>query len=380
MKGCGQQRGGRSTDCGSDSTETSAPAKVHCRRLRAILRTALHQTLEKTRNRNPLQTKDELETITAVSPAARVTTVQTTGVVDVTEIPIKSKWYRWRRDGKVLMAYLLDSEVHTFAFSVAANAIISFIPFVVLLYTLALRVFHSSPTGAMVGVVNGMVNYFLPSATNTQDWLANNMKAVAELSSRHGVQALSLVMILISCTGIFLPLEVALNQAWGVHKSRNYLFNQTIAFGLALLMVGLAVASMVVNVSVDIALKAALVHPGDNWVSKALIYSYGALSYVWLALSTGFASILFFFAVYYILPNRKVPWRPVLRTSIITGLIWLVSRFFFVAALPHLDLKALYGPFSVSVGLLFWAYISGLILFAGAQFSVSRLGDKKTPN
>jgi membrane protein/epoxyqueuosine reductase len=27
------------------------------------------------------------------------------------------------------------------------------------------------------------------------------------------------------------------------------------------------------------------------------------------------------------------------------------------------------------VGLLFWAYISGLILFAGAQFSVARLGN-----
>ena len=54
-----------------------------------------------------------------------------------------------------------------------------------------------------------------------------------------GAQAFSLVMILISCTGIFLPLEVALNQAWGVTKSRNYLFNQTIAFGLALLMAAL---------------------------------------------------------------------------------------------------------------------------------------------
>jgi membrane protein/epoxyqueuosine reductase len=40
-------------------------------------------------------------------------------------------------------------------------------------------------------------------------------------------------------------------------------------------------------------------------------------------------------------------------------------------------LKDLYGPFYVSVGLLFWAYASGLILFAGAQFSVARLGDKK---
>jgi len=50
----------------------------------------------------------------------------------------------------------------------------------------------------------------------------------------------------------------------------------------------------------------------------------------------------------------------------------------FVQVLPHLDLKALYGPFYVSVGLLFWAYTSGLILFAGAQFSVSRFGAKES--
>ena len=42
--------------------------------------------------------------------------------------------------------------------------------------------------------------------------------------------------------------------------------------------------------------------------------------------------------------------------------------------LPHLHLKDLYGGFHVSVGLLFWAYASGLILFAGAQFSVARWG------
>jgi len=286
----------------------------------------------------------------------------------------KSKWYLWRKEGTALIAYLLDSEVHTFAFSVAANAILSFIPFVILLYTLALRVFHSN---SMVGAVNDMVDYFLPTVTKQQDWLAKSLDAAAALSSRHGVQAFSLLMILISCTGIFLPLEVALNQAWGVTKSRNYLFNQTIAFGLALLMVVLGVISMAANASVDSVLSFVLVHPGDNWFFKSLRYSNSALSYFWLAVSTGAASILFFFAVYYILPNRKVPWRPVLRTSVITGLVWLGARFIFAAVLPHLDLNALYGPFYVSVGLLFWAYISGLILFAGAQFSVARWKDRE---
>src|SRR5271166_3587248 len=39
--------------------------------------------------------------------------------------------------------YLLRTDVHTFAFSVAANAILSFFPFVVLVMTLVRRVFHS---------------------------------------------------------------------------------------------------------------------------------------------------------------------------------------------------------------------------------------------
>jgi len=275
----------------------------------------------------------------------------------------RSKWYRWRKDGKALIAYLLDSEVHTFAFSVAANAIISFIPFIVLLYTLCGSVFHST---TMVNVVSDMVNYFLPSTAKT-GFLTYSLEAVVP---RHGVQALSLVMILISCTGIFLPLEVALNQAWGVTRSRNYIFNQAVAFGLALLMVALALISILLNALEQRMLTDIFFQHTDN-------FFYQSFNELWLALSTGVAAILFFFCIYWILPNRQVPWRPVLRTSIVTGIVWLLAKIAFVKVLPHLDLKALYGPFYVSVGLLFWAYVSGLILFAGAQFSVSRWGDKK---
>ena len=289
---------------------------------------------------------------------------------DVEEPAKKSKWYRWRKDGTALVSYLLDSEVHTFAFSVAANAILSFIPFTVLLYTLSRSVFHSQ---MMVKVVDDMVNYFLPSVAS-QDWVANNLEAAA---AHQGVQAFSLLMILIACTGIFLPLEVALNQAWGVTKSRNYLQNQVIALGLAIIMVVLGMSSILLNAAARDVLKFLFVHHTDiKVIDFVLNFAYQSTCFVLLAATTGVASILFFFSIYWLLPNRKVPWRSVLRTSIYTGVIWLVARYLFVAALPHLDLRALYGPFFVSVGLLFWAYVSGLILFAGAQFSVARMGEK----
>jgi YihY family inner membrane protein len=304
----------------------------------------------------------ENDEIAAHLPTGAAAAVRSDGTTDVVDPLAKSKWYRWRRDGKALLDYLLDSEVHTFAFSVAANAILSFIPFIVLLYTLARSVFNSD---AMVGVVGDLVRYFFPS---NQDFVAATLAAAVP---RHGVQAFSLVMILISCTGIFLPLEVALNQAWGVARSRNYLFNQLVAFGLALMMVALGMASVVLNVVLRQGLELLFFHHTDNFV-------YSGISAILLALTTGVAVILFLFTVYWLLPNRRVPARPVLRTAVITGIIWLLSKFIFVAVLKHLDLKALYGAFYVSVGLLFWGYISGLILFAGAQFSVARLGDRKS--
>lgn len=289
-----------------------------------------------------------------------------TAVENPKNVPVPaSKWYRLRKNCAPVIAYLLDSEVHTYAFSVAANAIISFIPLIVLLYTLSLSVFHSTE---MANVVTKIVEQLVPT-TASQGFLTYRLENAAALSARHGVQALSLLMILVSCTGIFLPLEVALNQAWGVTKSRNYILNQLVAFGLAILMVILAMGSVFLSTWQRQLLGFVFLHHTENFV-------FEGISYLWLAATTGVASILFFFAIYWLLPNRKIPARQVVRTSIITGIVWLVAKEVYVAILPHMDLKALYGPFFVSVGLLFWAYISGLILFAGAQISAIPRADR----
>jgi len=105
-----------------------------------------------------------IEVDAAIDATDRVAATAATGAA-VT----RSKWYRLRRDGAALVNYLLDSEVHTYAFSVAANAILSFIPFIVLLYTIALSVLHST---AMADVVSDMIHYFFPS---NQDWIAKNL-------------------------------------------------------------------------------------------------------------------------------------------------------------------------------------------------------------
>ena len=134
--------------------------------------------------------------------------------------------HRLRRHGWSTLRYLMQTEVHTYAFSVAANSILSLFPFIVLLLTVIQRVFHST---AMYNVVLELLRDYLPS---NKDFVIRNLQFLASVKGRG--QVLSLVMLLITSTGIFLPLEVALNSIWGFKKNRSYLMNLLVSLGLAL--------------------------------------------------------------------------------------------------------------------------------------------------
>src|ERR1700722_5676010 len=121
--------------------------------------------------------------------------------------------------------YLLRTDVHTFAFSVAANSILSFFPFVVLLMTLIRRVFHSR---VMYDVVVELLRDYLPAG---REFVIRNLNAMVD--SRHRVQVVSLIILLVTSTGVFMPLEVALNRIWGFAPNRSYFHNQLISLGLA---------------------------------------------------------------------------------------------------------------------------------------------------
>jgi membrane protein len=255
-----------------------------------------------------------------------------------------------------LARYMARTEVHTYAFSVAANVILSLFPFIVLLLTIS-RLFHSH---ALEAVMGDMVKTFLPVG---QDFVMRNMELLAH--PHKGTQIFSLVMLLVTSTGVFLPLEVALNRVWGVKQNRNYLHNQAISLGLAFTVGVLAMASAASTASQQTILTLAFMGHTQNRL-------FDLVSFGFLKLCAGLASILLFFLIYWILPYRKVPARAVLPTAIIIGLLWEGAKYLYVRALPWLDFQSVYGPFYISVGLMIWAFLSGLLLLAGAHFSATR--------
>jgi membrane protein len=267
-----------------------------------------------------------------------------------------------RYSGTVLstVKYLLRTEVHTFAFSVAANALLSFFPFVLLLMTLIRRVFRSR---VMYDVVVQLLRDYLPAG---QDFVIRNLNALVE--ARHSTQIVSLVILLITSTGIFMPLEVALNRIWRFPNNRSYLGNQLIALALAF---GCGVLALL-----SVALTA-----GNVALLEPLLRSRGAfaiqvLGFAVMKIFAIAASIAIFFLIYWLLPNGKVRARSVLPSAIIMGLLSEAMKYAYILALPRLNFQDVYGPFSLSVSLMFWAFLSGLLLLTGAHLSAIEHGQQ----
>jgi YihY family inner membrane protein len=247
--------------------------------------------------------------------------------------------------------YLFRTEVHTFAFSVAANAILSFFPFIVLLLTLIRRVFHSQ---RMNGVILDLLRDYLPAG---QDFVIRNLNAL--VNARRGAQLASLLILLVTSTGVFLPLEVALNRIWGFEKNRSYLGNQVVALGLAFACGCLALLSVAMTA-------------GQMSLLQDLIgnrQTVQIVTFLVMKVLAVLVTITIFFLIYWILPAGHVAARDVLPAAVATGLLWELAKYAYMYALPWLNFQEVYGPFSLSVTLMFWAFWSGLLLLAGAHLS-----------
>ncbi len=252
--------------------------------------------------------------------------------------------------------YLLRTDVHTFAFSFAANSILSFFPFVVLLMTLIRRVFHSR---VMSDVVVELLRDYLPAG---QEFVIRNLNAMVE--TRHRVQVVSLVILLVTSSGVFMPLEVALNRIWRLQNNRSYIGNQLISLGLAFACGVLALLS--------IALTA-----GNVTLMEFLLRGHGTgfvrlVGFVVMKAFAIAASIAIFFLIYWVLPNGKVPARAVLPIAVIMGLLSEALKYGYILALPWLNFAEVYGPFALSVSMMFWAFLTGMLLLAGANLSAEQ--------
>src|SRR6476660_5996395 len=116
------------------------------------------------------------------------------------------------------LRYWTQTEVHALAFSVAANVLLGFFPFLIVSVSLS-RVFFSRQT--TVAAIDFALRDYFPDALGS--FLSSN------LPQRPVTDWIAILLLLFSSNGIFEPLEVAFNKIWGIHQNRSYLHNQFVS-------------------------------------------------------------------------------------------------------------------------------------------------------
>src|SRR5258708_27786836 len=136
------------------------------------------------------------------------------------------------------------------------------------------------------------------------EFIRRNLNAVVE--SRGPFQITSVVLLLFTANGVFEPLEVALNRAWGVTRNRSYLKNQLLSFFLILLCGGLVLGSLLLTAG------------SDNYVRTG--FGLGAfpawISVVIFRVAATAVTIAALFLTYWILPNCPGPARTIFPVAV----------------------------------------------------------------
>jgi membrane protein len=236
---------------------------------------------------------------------------------------------------------LLSREVAVLTNAIAFNFLLCLFPVLLVLMAAAQRMAAGS---AGAGALRALLEELIPFGGET---LAASLRQMNRLA--RGLELLSLALVLWGSSAIFVPVEMALDRAWGGRKPRVFWKSRLLALLLTLAGGALALLS--------VALTVAARGLGREWpLTTALAVKAAAVVLTWSL----------FVVVYRLAPSARVDLRVAMVAAAWAAVLWELSKYAFVWNLGRVQLVTLYGPLAFAVSLVLWAYVSSLVLVFGA--------------
>src|SRR5581483_4642638 len=179
------------------------------------------------------------------------------------------------------------------------------------------------------------------------------------------LQVASVLLLLFTSNGIFMPMEIALNRVWGCRANRSLVRNQLISYGLIF-----ACGTLLM-------LSATLTALNNQFIATVNAPALAYASVVALHIAAVPISVLMLLLIYWILPNCRVAAREVLPAAIIVGLILEGLKYLNLVLQPWTlrRLTAEYGyHFRYAVAVLFWGFVASMLVLGGAEWTARRRG------
>lgn len=252
------------------------------------------------------------------------------------------------------LKFLAETEVHVYSFAVSVNVLISFYPFLVAMILICLHVFHW-PAAANV-IIQTVKDYFPGD-------FGMDIAGYLKYSSRQRFSWLSIFLLFFTANGIFTPLEVAFNRIWNAKLNRSFVWNQVISLGLIFLCGMLVLGSA----CLDTLFGAALGSGEFATILQSIVLHIIALP----------VTIVMIFLIYWLLPNAQIAVARLLPSAIVVAVLIQVAEFANVLLWPWLrdKLRSDVPPFVQSISIVFWAFITTMIILAGAEWAAREKGE-----
>lgn len=249
---------------------------------------------------------------------------------------------------------LTTTETYVNASAIAFNVMLSFFSFAVLVGSFLLHV---------VGSRRAYETFFRLMRSMVPKESGLLFSSLDQVTTGPGGKAtlFSFAVLIFSASGVFQPLEAALNRAWKF-KERDFIKQYAVYMLLALFCAMLILFPVALGTAYDFVLERLF---GSD--IRNLVFEYlGPL----LALPF---IITLFFVIYYFVPNGKVQLNQVVFTSVATAVLWMLATLGFYLALPLFDFSGSYKGLSSIMALVTWVFISSFLLILGAELSARQI-------
>jgi YihY family inner membrane protein len=262
---------------------------------------------------------------------------------------------------KRTVVYWMETEVHVYGFAIAANVLLSYFPFLIVMVSLCRHVLHWPEAERAVYIAlrdyfPGELGQYLP------------MRLQQVVNARGPMQWISIVLLFFTANGVFEPLEVALNRVWGIRANRNFLMNQVISMALIF-----GCGALVFGSTLMTAVNQNLVRELFG-TQSALVPTLTMLMFKVAAVP---ATIFCLFLIYWLLPNGRIPLGRVLPAAVIVGLLMEVFKWLLFWSWPWTQekLREEYGVFYVSVAIVLMSFFASMLVLAGAEWAAREPGE-----
>jgi len=252
-----------------------------------------------------------------------------------------------------------------YAAAIAFYTLFSFFPLIIILLNIGGVFIHRF---GLETPIAESVHFYLPVGT---DLVVENLRRIT--TSTGPTSLVALLLLTWTASGAFVPLELALNRAWGIKKERNFFFQRFVAASMALLCGTFILLSVCASAMIG----------GFGRLVRAVFPRAGRLVVtgivfeVLLVVVSFFLTVCVFALIYKIVPYTSIRFSQVTPAAIMAAWTWELAKYAFTTLIRFSNYKNVYGSIATIIMILTWIYLSAAILLFFAEYSAQMQRKRK---